>query len=294
MRGDAMSVRLAAACALLALGSRVAPAQSAADGTLLGARSLAPDAALKVWVPEGRIRLVAWDRDSIVVRGHVARSDHFFLSGDRAGVKLGVDGAATGAGPAELAAWIPRRAMLSVKTVGASIDGSGVSGWFYTVSGAIHLDGAATSLEVESMAGPLDLDATTPWLRARTGRGHLLLRGAPQSVDASTISGTLDVAATSTLRGQLGSVSGDIHWVGAPPDGAIIELSSHAGNVELLLPPAVSADFTLSTISGVIENEFATARRTAADPRSLRLTLGRGGAQLSVRTFRGAIRLRRR
>lgn len=289
MRADA---RLVAAFAVFALGAAHLAAQSRTDGPLLGARSLAPDAALKVWVPGGRIRLVAWDRDSIIVRGRVASTSHFFLSGDRAGVKFGVDGADDGAA-SELVAWVPRRAMLSVKTVSASIDGTDVSGWFYTVSGSIHLAGSATSLEVESMTGSLDLDAATPWLRARTGRGHLLVRGAPQSVDASTITGTLDVIATAIARGQLGSVSGDIHYAGAPPNGAIVELSSHAGNVELLLPTSVSADFTLSTIAGSIENDFVAARRTSGDPRSLRLTLGRGGAQLSVRTYRGGIRLRR-
>jgi hypothetical protein len=289
MRADAGFVLT---LALLALGTERVVAQSRADGPLLGARAVAPDASLKVWVPGGKIRLLGWDRDSIVVRGRVARNGHFFLAGDRAGMKLGVDGSDDGAA-SELVAWVPRRAMLSVKTVGASIDGSNVSGWFYTVSGTIRLTGFATSLEAESMAGSLDIDAVTAWLRARTGRGHLLVRGAPQSVDASTITGTLDVIADAIVRGQLGTVSGDIHFAGAPPNGAIVELSSHSGNVDLLLPLDVSADLTLSTIAGSIENVLVTTRPARGDPRSLRLTLGRGGSQLSVRTYRGAIRLRR-
>jgi hypothetical protein len=288
MRAD---VTLFAALAIVACGAGSASAQSQVDGPVLGARPLAADGALKIWVPNGRIRLVAWDHDSLLIRGRIVRPNRFFLAGDRASVKFGVDGPEDGA-PSELVAWLPRRAMVSVKTVGASIDGAGVSGWFYTVSGAVHLTGAATSLEVESMTGSLDLDAVTPWLRARTGRGHLLLRGAPESVDASTISGTLDVLSSAIVRGQLGTVSGDLHYAGALPNGAIVELSSHSGTVELLLPVDVSADCTLSTVAGSIENQLVAARRASGSPRSLRLTLGRGGAQLSVRTFRGAIRLR--
>ena len=288
MRAD---VRLLAALALVVSGATAVGAQSRVDGPLLGARRLAADAALKIWVPNGRIRLVAWDRDSLVIRGRIVRPNRFFLAGERASVKFGIDGP-DGAAASELVAWVPRRAMLSVKTVGASIDGAGVSGWFYTVSGAIHLGGAASSLEVESMTGPIDVDAATPWLRARTGRGHLLVRGAPESVDASTISGTLDVVSSAIVRGQVGTVSGDLHYAGAPPNGAIVELSSHSGTVELLLPGDTSADCILSTVAGSIESQLPGARRTSGDPRSLRLTLGRGGAQLSVRTFRGAIRLR--
>jgi hypothetical protein len=290
-----MRVDRGALALLLVIASARAEAQSATDGPVLVARPLRSTAALKAWVPDGHLRLVAWDRDSIVVRGRVARGSRFFFSGDSSGAKLGVEqrGTRGGAARADIVAYIPRRSMVSVKTVTATIDGAGASGWFYSVSGAIHLAGRATSIEVESMDGALDLDVTTPWLRARTGAGHLLLRGAPEDVDVSTISGILDVAATTVRRGQFGSVSGDIHFSGAPADDGIVELSNHSGDVELLLPAYVSGVFTLSSILGPIENGFARAQATASTPRTVRVSLGRGGAQVSVRTFRGAIRLRR-
>jgi hypothetical protein len=176
--------------------------------------------------------------------------------------------------------------------VTASIDGTGVTGWFYTVSGAVHLSGAATSIEVESMKGSLDLDVTTPWMRARTGDGHLLLRGAPQDVDAATIGGTLDIATQTIVRGQFSSVSGDIHYVGSPASGAIFEFSNHSGVVDMLLPRTASGAFTLSSIVGAIENGFTQVRPASSTPHALRLTLGRGDASVTVRTFKGAIRLR--
>jgi hypothetical protein len=271
-----------------------AGAQSAADGPVLGARALQPTAAFKIWVPAGQVRLVAWDRDSILVRGHVPKSENFYFSGNFAGMKLGVEqNSPRGrAGQSDIVAYVPRRGKFNVKTVTASIDGAGVSGWFYSVSGPIHLSGSATSVEVESMNGSLDLDVTTPWLRARTGDGHLLLRGAPEDVDASTIGGTLDVAATTVLRGQFGSVSGDIHYVGSPAPGAIFEFSNHSGAVDLLLPQNVSGVFALSSIVGPIENGFTAVRPIASATHSMRLSLGRGGSQVTVRTFKGTIRLR--
>jgi DUF4097 and DUF4098 domain-containing protein YvlB len=156
----------------------------------------------------------------------------------------------------------------------------------------MHLSGAASSVEAETMTGSLDLDVTTPWLRARTGSGHLLLRGAPEDVDVSTVGGTLDVATTTIRRGQFGSVSGAIHYVGSPARGAIMEFSSHSGNVELQLPPTVSGVFSLTSITGAIDNGMSSVRPTAAQPRSVRLSMGRGGSQVTVRTFKGSIRLR--
>lgn len=279
---------------LLVVAGTAAGAQSPADGPILGARALQPTAAFKIWVPAGQVRLVAWDRDSILVRGHVPKSENFYFSGNFAGMKLGVEKTSPRGESAQsnIVAYVPRRGKVSVKTVTASIDGAGVSGWFYSVSGPIHLSGAATSIEVESMNGSLDLDVTTPWLRARTGDGHLLLRGAPQDVDASTIGGTLDVAATTVLRGQFGSVSGDIHYVGSPAPGAIFEFSNHSGAVDLLLPQSTSGVFTLSSIVGPIENGFTAVRPIVSATHSLRLSLGRGGSQVAVRTFKGPIRLR--
>ena len=37
-----------------------------------------------------------------------------------------------------------------------------------------------------------DVDATAPWIHARTGQGRLLIRGAIQDVDASTIQAVLE------------------------------------------------------------------------------------------------------
>jgi hypothetical protein len=129
-------------------------------------------------------------------------------------------------------------------------------------------------------------------MRARTGEGHLLLRGRPEDVDAATISGTLDIATTTPMRGQFSSVSGDIHYAGAPAGGAIFEFSNHSGAVDMALPPSTAGTFALSTVAGAIENRLSRVTPVATPPRSLRLTLGRGGASVTVRTFKGAIRLR--
>jgi hypothetical protein len=289
MRAD---IRIVIAAAVLA-GS-TAQAQSSSDGRVLGARRVLPSAGFKIWVPDGDLRMVAWDRDSVVVRGRIARGDSFFIGGDSLGMKLGVEHPFSegSGGKSAIVVYVPRKARVSVKTVTAKIDATNVSGWFYSVSGSMHLSGAATSIEAETMTGNLDLDLTTSWLRARTGDGHLLLRGAPEDVDVSTVGGTLDIATMAIRRGQFGTVSGDIHYVGSPLSGAIMDFSSHSGNVELMLPRTVSGVFSLTAISGAIENGMSSVRPAAAQPRSMRVSMGRGGSQITVRTFKGSIRLR--
>jgi hypothetical protein len=281
--------------AAMAVAARPARAQSAGgDGPVLRARHLASNGQVKVFSATGSVHLIGWDRDSIVVRGRVARGERFYLVGSDSGVKLGLNEHidSSNQAPCDLVIYLPKGARLALKTVSADVTGRDVSGWFYSVSGAVRLGGSASSLDVLSMSGAVELDATTPFVRARTGDGHLALRGSPQDADVSTIGGVLDISTPAVMRGQFATVSGDIHYRGAPAAGAIFDFSSHGGAVDLQMPPSVSGRFTLSTVTGPIENGFGRVRPAAASPNALTLTLGGGNAHVTVRTFKGAIRLR--
>ncbi|AHG93632.1 protein of unknown function DUF4098 (plasmid) [Gemmatirosa kalamazoonensis] len=291
MPRELSAVLLGTAAALLAAGAGAQPV-----GPVLWARAVEPTAGFKIYNPVGTLRIVGWDRDSIVVRGRLGRGERMYHDVTARGGKLGIDERADGgdARPSDLVIYLPRRSQIAVKTASADVSGADVSGWFYSVSGTIHLVGTSTSIDAESMSGNVSLDVSAPWVHARTGDGHLLLRGAPQDADVSTIGGTLDVASQATLRGRFASVTGDIHYVGTPPSGAILEFSNHSGSVDCLLPRGAAGVFELSTVTGDIVNGY-TRVRPAAQPgrgRTLRVDLGGGGGHVSVRTFKGTIRLR--
>ena len=120
------------------------------------------------------------------------------------------------------------------------------------------------------------------------------MRGAPEDVDASTIGGVLDIAAATSLHGRFTSVSGDIHYAATMRDRSLFEFSTHSGAIDFLLPSDVSARFELSSVQGVIDNGFEQLRPAAAGVHTMRVNLGAGGADVTVRTFRGTVRLRTR
>src|ERR1044071_1908876 len=113
-------MRIIGATLLLGL-TGAARAQSAADGPVLGARHVLSSAAFKVWMPDGELRMVAWDRDSLLVRGRIARAsgDNFFFAGDSAGMKFGVEHPGTNGsgGKSVIVVYLPRAAQVSVRTV---------------------------------------------------------------------------------------------------------------------------------------------------------------------------------
>ncbi len=272
---------------------------------ILGARPATPDVGVKIWVPSGSARLVGWDRDSIVVRGRVASNGNFFFARgqDKSAYKLGVeprrhDGEV---GPSDLVIYVPRRAGISIKTVDATIVGEGVGGWFYTVSGAIRLAGDAEQVEAESITGDVDLDVTSMLVKARTGRGHMTVRGSPEDVDASTISGPLDVESPAIRRGRFSSVTGNLRYAATPAPGSIFDFSDHAGTVDIVLPRSASSRLDLSTVTGFIQgggplrrddpNTLRQFRPASAGGQTLTVRLGAGEAHMTVRTFKGAIRV---
>lgn len=297
MRADARKLLFVAMCATTSLAISRAGAQRApTDDPVLRARALREGAPVKMFIPSGTVRLIGWDRDSIVIRGRLpAPAQLMFGGSDTSGYKLAIEQQ----GDASMAAsrlliYLPRRSQVSLKTADALVDATDVFGWFYTVSGRYHIDGAASSIEVEAMSGDIDLNATTPWARAKTGKGHLVVRGSPQDVDASTISGTLDVATATILHGRFTSVTGDVHYTATMAPHSLFEFSTHSGTVDFLLPSDVSARFELSTVDGEIENGFTQLRPAAAGVHNLQLSLGSGAADVTVRTFKGTVRLRSR
>ncbi|HEV7704975.1 MAG TPA: DUF4097 family beta strand repeat-containing protein [Gemmatimonadaceae bacterium] len=290
-----MKRTLVLGCSIASI-STAAPAQTHTSEPVLRAHALAAGAPLKMFIPSGTVQLIGWDRDSIVIRGHVPAPARLQVGGSStAGFKIVIDQRDDNAPVASrLAIYLPRTSQVSIKTVDAVTTSTDVGGWFYTVSGSISLAGAASTIDAEAMSGDIDLNVATPWARAKTGKGHLVIRGSPQDIDASTISGTLDVATPTIAHGRFTSVSGDIHYAAAMGARSLFEFSNHSGAVDLLLPHDVSARFELSSVEGAIENGFTQLRPAAAGAHNLQLSLGAGSADVAVRTFKGVVRLRSR
>jgi hypothetical protein len=264
------------------------------DMKVLGRRAVSPTVAIKAWNAFGSFTFIGWDKDSVVMRGRVSRSRKVLFAGKKESMMVGAEGSFgdDDASRSDLVVYIPRRAQVYIKSVEADITVTDVSGTFFTTSGNVRVNGSATSISVETIDGNIDLNVNAPWVKAQTSRGHLLLRGAAQDADLSTVGGTMSIASSSVLRGRFSSVDGDIHYAATPARGAIFEFSNHAGAVDLLMPLSTSAAFGLTTVSGDIENGFTNVRPVSASLHSMRISLGRGEAQISVRTFKGVIRLR--
>lgn len=265
---------------------------------------LEPTGSVRIMNPFGRIHVVGWDAESLTVSGRLTPGAGRFYAGGTARVrKLGVDlpYATQDTTRAELEVHVPRRATVWVKSATADIAVEGVDGTLdlNSVSGTIHVVGTPADVTAETMDGAVEVAGGTGRTRVKTVSGAILLRGASEDLGASTLSGSIVVRAagwqrggTGVQRGKFESVTGDIRFEGDLGRGGTVELESQSGTITLRVPAAVVADFDLLTIGGTITNSLTGAtpeRRAAGVGQELRFATGAGGAQVTVRSFKGPI-----
>src|SRR2546425_353279 len=205
------------------------------------------------------------------------------------------------AGAAELDIHVPRRATVWVKSATATIEVEGVEGTLDLTSqgGSIRVLGTPQDVTAETMDGAVELAGGTGRARVKTVSGDILLRGASQDLGASTLSGRIVVRAagwqrggTGVQRGRFESVTGDVRFEGEVGRGGVVEVESQSGAIELRVPATTVADFDALTIGGTITNTLGASqprRRSASAGQELRFSTGGGGAQVTVRNFKGAI-----
>jgi hypothetical protein len=284
---------------LLALFSNSALAQR----KLNERRAVVPNGFMRIFSLSGSVTVIGWDRDSLVVTGTVwePSGDRFAVGVTPKGAKLGLwSDSDAPTKPSHIVVYVPSRSQVWVKTTSADIRVSKVSGGLdlFSVSGSITIGDAPREVYAETMGGDVVLDANTSSARIKTAGGTLRVTGTIADLTAVTVSGPINVASANFQRARIESVDGDIRISGAIPRGSGLDVTNHAGAIDLLLPPDATADFAVSLYSGELVDEFGVAKKQVGGSkmkaRELVFALGeKPVARVSLRSFKGRIALRK-
>jgi hypothetical protein len=266
-------------------------------------RAVAPDISLRIAGSFASLRIIGWNRDSVVVTGTLpkaARFEAYFGTSTTAlprGAKMYVespnDQSASG-GTLEL--HVPLKARVWAKSGTADIDVTGVTGGLdlNVVGGSVHVSASPRELNVESMDGGVTVDGSPDWVRLKTGAGDITMRGGSADAAFTTVSGTVRVNDGALERARFESVSGNIDFGSDLATGADITFDTHSGAIDLRLRARPDVDIDAATIAGSIENQLSFTRPSPGrDGRGqeLGVSLGSGHSRIVVRTFKGNIRL---
>jgi len=312
LRGVALST-----IAVMAMAPRTAAAQKDVDAKKKAASSearipidtraaIASDASIRISGAIKSLRIVGWERDSLVITGMIPpgwRFDGGVASapgglgrGAKYFIDAGPDAYPTGV---SLEMRVPARARVWAKSGTADIEVSGVTGGLdlNIVGGSVTVTSTPHELNIESMDGAVNVQAGATWLRVKTATGNIDVRGGSEDAGLSTVSGTVRVNDGKYERGKLESVTGDIIYQGDVGYKGSVDLTTHSGAIELRLPPRPNLELDAATITGTIENGVTSSRPVPGrEGRGMELgfSSGGGGTRVVIRSFKGNVALKPR
>jgi DUF4097 and DUF4098 domain-containing protein YvlB len=267
---------------------------------------MAPDASIRIAGAISNLRIVGWDRDSLVITGTVPTGWRFdggtasSVTGPSRGAKFFIEGA-TDVFPtsAALELRVPARARVWAKSGSAEIDVSGVTGGLdlNIVGGSVNVQSTPRELNIESMDGDVRVQAGASWLRVKTATGNVDVRGGSEDAGVSTVSGTVRVNDGRYERGKFETVTGDVIYAGEVGYKGSIDITTHSGAIELRLPPRPNLELDAVTVTGTIENGVTSSRAVKGrEGRGMELgfSSGSGDTRVVVRSFKGNVALRQR
>jgi hypothetical protein len=267
----------------------------------------ASDVSVRLFGAFTKLRIIGWDRDSLVITGTMAKGWRLegnvassVLGGAPRGAKFFIESPTEGdTAEAVLEVRVPAKARVWAKSGSANIDVSGVTGGLdlNIVGGSITVSSTPRELSVESMDGGVKVLAGATWLRVKTATGDIDVRGGSEDAGLSTVSGTVRVADGRYERGKFETVTGDIIYEGDIGFKGTIDLGTHSGRVELRVPPRPDLEIDATTVTGTIENSVMQRRPIVGrEGRGMELAFssGTGDTRVVVRSFKGNVVIRAR
>jgi DUF4097 and DUF4098 domain-containing protein YvlB len=283
--------------ATLALALAAAPGALHAQQKLDEKRSAAPDGVVAIDNQAGSIHVIGWSRSEITVTGTLGQAaEGLDISGGGRRTSISVDTTSPHGTRSDLEIHLPAGSRVEIDSFAAEIRVNDVNGNVSaeTVNGSIFISGGSREIQASSVNGVVEVSGPSKRVHAESVNGAVTVRGASGEIEASTVNGQLSVVGASFDRANLETVSGGLRFEGDLGPKATVEAQTVSGNVDFVLPAAVKADFTVTTFSGDIQNEFGPAAKRVSKyttEKELEFSTGEGGADVSIETLSGGIRL---
>jgi DUF4097 and DUF4098 domain-containing protein YvlB len=158
----------------------------------------------------------------------------------------------------------------------------------------VRVSGRPRELIVESMDGSVDVSGFVSYGRIKTATGDITFQGTGEDMTVATVSGTIRVGDGSVERARFESVTGPIVFGADLVRGGDARFDTHSGAIELRLSRKAEVEIDASSVTGAIENAWSSRRPAIGrEGRGMELGIssGMGGARVSVRSFKGNIKL---
>jgi hypothetical protein len=143
-----------------------------------------------------------------------------------------------------------------------------------TTNGPVRVRGTRGDLQTETTNGGIDISSVVGAVAAHTTNGSIEL----SDVDGTAKGETTNGGVTAVLRGL---------------EGGGVDLATTNGSIEVYLPDPLRASLDATTTNGKVYVSFPLTTQGVMTSKSVRGTIGGGGAKISLLTTNGNIDVRR-
>jgi len=262
------------------------------DGAVNETRPAKANGVVDIDVPNGTVRIVAWNKAEVNVSGEVDRAElEVSNSADRTRVRVS---AKRHRGDADLEIRVPQGSRIEAKGIGTTLEVRDVTGALrlQSVSGDITVSGSPSDVDVHSVNGHVELNVKSAVVNARSISGAVHVVGARGRAMLDSVSGECVLEGGDFAEVEMRSVSGDLRFGGGISGQGSFEFKTHSGDIDLRLPTATNADVELRTFNGSLQSSLGGQARQSTS--ALDFRVGSGGAKVRGRTFNGDIRVEAR
>jgi DUF4097 and DUF4098 domain-containing protein YvlB len=264
-------------------------------------RPLAADGVVEISNIAGSVQVLGWGSNQVEITGTLGPDvEELEISGSdrRLEIEVEVPREARHV-ESDLVIRIPATAAVEVETVSASIEVDGIDGKvdLESVSGVVRIKGRPAELSVETVSGEIAVASSARRTELASVSGGITVEEATGRLDAASVSGKIKILGGFLDGASFETVSGGIVFDADMAPSGEFEFESLSGTVALTVSPGVGADFEVTTFSGSIVNEIgpdAESTSKYTPEKELRFSAAGGGAQVSIESFSGTVKIQAR
>lgn len=254
-----------------------------------------PNARVAVETFGGEINVKTWNRNEIRVQATHGRRDVISIDARGSSVSIEAQGRMGPATDVRMNLTVPAAVALDLSGVYTEVTVEGVHGDIdvETVQGSIRVTGGGR-LKLESVEGNILVDRARGRVSANTVNRGIRVTNTVGDVEAETINGPIILQAVQANTVDLATVNGRIVYDGALRDGGDYSVTSHNGEIWVVVPEKAGVTVDVSTFNGNLDSTLPiTIRGERGSKRRMSFVFGNGGARLDLESFGGDVHLRR-
>ncbi len=277
---------------LLVTAALVASTTTASFDTVMAVR---PGSRLEVNNFGGGIHVSAWPRNAVrIAATHGMRTR---IEVDHSPASVAVRSVGRYGVPSAVAYEIQVPSWMDVKLSGVSTEMrmEGLQGDIEaaTVKGGIALSGGRGFVHLNAVQGGVDVTGARGRLEISSVNDGVHIADVAGEVTAETVNGdiVLERIESGAVEGE--TVNGDVSYEGALRRQGRYRFATHNGDVVVVVPRDASATVSVATFSGDFEASFPVRLADTKQGRQFNFVLGDGGADLTLESFQGTVKLMR-